>query len=99
MRIGHDLANEQTLVNLETILVGLHALTLGRQLSLRRQNVGPACSSRPKKRINAKGLCAFACEFAIRLHGMTTEKSPHSVGRQMNDGLPSLFLRLRPLRA
>src|SRR5262245_14019964 len=86
-------------MNLEAILVSLHAIALGRQLGLSRQDIGPACGSLPKERIHTKGARAVAREFAIHGQCMPAEKSPRSGGRQMNDGLASLFLRRRPLRA
>jgi hypothetical protein len=99
LRIGHDLANEQTLMNLETILVSLHAIALGSQLGLSRQNIGPACCSFPKERIHTKGSRAFAREFTVHRHGVTAEKSPRSVGSQMDDGLAGPLLLWRSPRS
>ena len=90
--IGQDLANEQALVNLEAVLIRLHAIALGGEVALVRQNVGPARRRLPKKRINAHRPRAFARELAIHRHGMAAEKSPRGVGRQMNDRLARRFL-------
>ena len=51
--IGHDLADEQALVNLKAVLVSLHAIVLGGEFGLRRQDVRPACCGLPEKRIDA----------------------------------------------
>src|SRR6476660_4923209 len=93
--IGQDLANEQALVNLEAVLVRLHAIALGDELSLRRQNVRPARRGLPKERIDADRPRAFARELAVHRHSMAAEKSPHGVGRQMNNRLARRLLHRR----
>ena len=97
--IGHDLADEQALVNFEAVLVSLHAIALGDEFGLSRQNVGPARRGLPKKRVDANRSDAFARKLAVHRHGMATEKSPRGVGRQMDNRLASGLLHRRSLRA
>ena len=54
LRIGHHLADEQALVDLEPVLVGLHALALGGEFGLGRQDVRPARRGLPQQRIDAQ---------------------------------------------
>ena len=97
--IGHDLANEQALVNLKAVLVSLHVIALGCELGLSRQNVGPARRGLPKKRVDADRPRAFTRELAVHRHRMAAEKSPRGVGRQVNNRLAGRLLHRRPLRA
>src|SRR6185369_205509 len=99
LRIGHDLANEQALMNFEAVLIGLHATALGDEFGLSRQNVRPARRGLPKKLIDADGPRAFAREFVVHRHGMAAEKSPRGIGRQMNNRLTSSLLGRCPPRA
>ena len=78
-------------MNFEAVLVSLHAIALGDEFGLSRQNVRPARRGFPKKRIDAKRPRAFVRKFAVHRRRMAAEKSPRGVGREMNNGFASPF--------
>ena len=93
LRTGQHLANEQALMDFEAVLVSLHALALGGEFGLGRQDVRPARRGLPQQRVDTQRPGALLRQVAIHRDGMLAEKAPRGIGRQMDDRFAArLFL-------
>jgi len=95
--IAQHLPEEQPLVDLEPVLVHLHALAFLSQLGTGRDDIRQQVGRTPCEFIDAQGAPAFPGQRVVDWSPVDAEKAPHCVGEQVHHGMTCrLFLRVAP---